>query len=86
MGNPKAVLTADRKAALRVAVQEMSAYDPHGTEARAIARRAAAAAGVDWRVQCDDQFIEKNYLSDAAFSGDLATVVQAFSRAGTTGI
>ena len=79
MGNPKAVLTADRKAALRVAVQEMSAYDPHGTEARAIARRAAAAAGVDWRVQCDDQFIEKNYLSDAAFSGDLATVVQAFS-------
>ena len=49
-------------------------------EARAAARRAALAEGVDWRINGDDdRFIGKNWLSDAAFSGDLAAVVEAFS-------
>ena len=50
-----------------------------GPEARAIARRAALAEGVDWRIGDDDRFLGKDWLSDAAFSGDLETVIQAFT-------
>ena len=56
----------------------MDAYEL-GPEGRAIARRAALAEGVDWRIGDDDRFLGKDWLSDAALSGDLETVVQAFS-------
>ena len=56
----------------------MDAYEL-GSERRAILRRAALAEGVDWRIGNDDRFLGKDWLSDAALSGDLETVVQAFS-------
>ena len=56
----------------------MDAYEL-GPERRAILRRAALAEGVDWRIGNDDRFLGKDWLSDAALSGDLETVVQAFS-------
>ena len=56
----------------------MDAYEL-GPEGRAIARRAALSEGVDWRIGDDDRFLGKDWLSDAALSGDLETVVQAFS-------
>ncbi len=56
----------------------MDAYEL-GPERRAIARRAALAEGVDWRIGGDDRFLGEDWLSDAALSGDLETVVQAFS-------
>ena len=56
----------------------MDAYSL-GPERRANLRRAALADGVDWRIGDDDRFLGKDWLSDAALSGDLETVVQAFS-------
>ena len=69
----------------------MSAYydlSPEGlAEERAIARRAALAEGVDWRINGDDdRFRGKDWLSDAAYTGDLETVVQAFSSGYDWGI
>ena len=62
----------------------MSAYyhlsPERQAEERAIARRAALAEGLDWRINSeDDRFNGKNWLSDAAGSGDLETVIEAFS-------
>ena len=56
-------------------------------EERAIARRAALAEGVDWRIHGDDdRFRAKDWLSDAAYSGDLEVVTQAFTSGYDWGI